>query len=190
MEDQSIISGFRSRREVLKIMSVFLSMAPLYAYGGQTNSLGTPLAYNEKRHKQRGLETLELFIDTVIPGAGELPNCTAVFEDSFYRFKNYRKLFVLILNHNSRKLYGRNFDFLDQDERESIVRMMLDKGNWVAKLTYGAIYITQVYIYTGSFGSFGCPLIGFAGGFQFENRKHPHFENLFTESLSLDGNPD
>lgn len=134
---------------------------------------------------------LRAFMQTIVPGAPtEHQNITHVFYDDFYRFSKYRKVFTEDLCRRSKKIFGiHRFEMLSFQKRTEVVKNGLEKPGVIGRLYSGAIYITQITVYTACYDKKGiCDLIDFKANYDFEVPVYPDTEKYLGCALTSDGN--
>jgi len=108
--------------------------------------------------------TLRAFMETVIPGIPiNAQGLTGIFYDVYYPFYPYKKVLAEDLNRESYKKYNsKKFYNLSLEKREQIIERKLSKNGITQKLYVGAIWLTQLTVYTGIYNLEGeCSLIDF-----------------------------
>lgn len=135
--------------------------------------------------------TLRAFVATIIPGVNiSNPHLTDVFHDKFYQFKKYKSAFANDLNRRSWKLFGNEFKSLNTDDRTKVVADGLGSIMVASRLYSGAIFLTQIAVYSGTANNDnGCSLIDFKGTYNFEPTTYPDADRFFGEPTTQTGHP-
>lgn len=187
-----------SRRKALKGFGFLMVGMTL---GCQPARIGLgiyPKEYKESR--QMVDRTLGAFMETIVPGISKSslpgiprnPQLTNVFHDKYYRLDKYSGFLASDLSRRARRMYGNQyFDQLSYDQRTAVIQDALDSGGVNTKLYTGAIYLTQVAVYSGVCnGDKGCDLIDFSGKYQYQNTSYPIPEKYLARSITKSGNID
>ena len=133
--------------------------------------------------------TLRTFLETVVPGAPPEPDL-GCYTNEVFGFSKYVKGFTEDLNRRSNKYFNREFQLLKTAQRELVVRSGLESGRLISTLYTGAVFLTQIAVYTGMTNSYsGCPLIEFDGTFRKKPVPVTTEVAYFGRSLTSDGNP-
>lgn len=108
--------------------------------------------------------TLRAFMETIIPGiSSDSPNLTHIFSDPYFPFAPYKEILAEDLDRTSFKEYKvERFYNLDLEKREQLVCSKLKKSRITQQIYFGALWLTQLAVYTGINNPDGaCEIIDF-----------------------------
>ncbi len=125
------------------------------------------LTLNSGRDPEPGSEaTLRAFLQTVVPGTPEDADLSC-YTNQIFGFDKYVRGFTDDLNRRSENHFRARFAKLGNDQRQTIIKSGLEAGKIISMLYTGAVFLTQIAVYTGMTNQFqGCPLIDFDGNYQ------------------------
>lgn len=135
--------------------------------------------------------TLIAFMVTIIPGVQiESVGLTNIYYDHFYPFSPYIKIFAEALDKASvKKFSSEKFSELSTAKREVIVEEILSKGGIIGQLSFAALFMAQLSVYTGRCNSAeNCELIDFECK-DSETESYPDLANYTADPITRDGNP-
>lgn len=145
------------------------------------------------RNGNRLVETLRMFVATVVPGADPAAEVARILTDDRYPFHPYVRTFVADLDRRTRRSSDRRgFADAGPGVRAAVIAEGLRADTATRTLYVGAVFMIQVAFYTGMYGEDGCPLIGFDGAARLVDRgaqTHRPLEEFRGLEITRDGNP-
>ena len=135
--------------------------------------------------------TLIAFSEVIIPGnQSESPGLTDIYYDPYYPFAPYIKIFTEALDKASvKKFNSERFSELSRERKEIIVEEILSKRGIIAQLSFAALFMAQLSVYTGRCNSAeNCELIDFECK-DSETESYPDLANYIDNPITEDGNP-
>lgn len=141
----TIINGC-NRREAISLMSIIIA-------GTACTPLGMVFSSDKPNSDRNNAPILEAFIKTIIPDTQEEnEEFYSIYYDIYYPFYPYEKVFSKDLCNTSKKLFGTSkFEKLSKGQRQEIVEKRLNGGGLTSQLYSAAIWLAQIYIYTGNY---------------------------------------
>lgn len=174
------------RRNAIKALALLTGSALLGCTPLNAGS-GTPSTTKDDPE-----DSLKAFVETIVPGVpANHEGITRHFYISGYPLAKYRNLLVRDLKRRSRKMFkADSFDSLNLEQRSKVVRGGLASNVIISRLYSGAIFLTQIFIYTGLYNNGnGCPIIDFPGRYRFQVTSYKNADAFLGRALTQDGNP-
>lgn len=184
-----------SKRDWIK--SVVATTLSVYLYGCKIqDDLFNPYLKKLRENPELEKSILIYFVDAVIPGVDlKDSNLVKIFYDLFFPFAPYRTGFAADLAQYSKHLFANDLYYeLPRISRQALVQDGLESRTPRGLLYSGAIFLTQISVYSGIYDDQkGCPLIEYPGKFQFvewTELTHPDPEYFRGIEKTVDGNPE
>ena len=135
-----------NRREAINMMLVALA-------GTACTPLEMVFSNDKPNSDRNNAPILDAFIKTIIPGIQkDNEEFYSIYYDLYYPFYPYEQVFAKDLCHTSKKIYGiSKFEKLPEEQRQEIVEKQLNRGGLTSQLYSAAIWLAQIYIYTGNY---------------------------------------
>ena len=147
------------------------------------------LILNQSGSSKSFEKIIEGFIDVIIPGIDIQSLDLKTFFDPNYPLFPYTKILADDLVNTSEKMYAtKHFEKLSRVKREKLI-LKRSSNILVQKLYFGAIWFTQVVIYTGITNpDQQCALIEFEGAFKEQNTTYEFPEKFLGQAITKNGN--
>ena len=135
-------------------------------------------------------QTLRAFGAAVIPGFEGTGRASRALLDRRFPFARYAGFFASDLSRRARRLVGdARFDSLTIAQRTAVIADGLAGDGTTRKLYRGAIYLTQLSIYSGMYDDdAGCAFIGFQGRYRGDVISYADPESFLPAPLTASGN--
>jgi len=135
-------------------------------------------------------KTLFAFMNAVVPGIDDnYRKGISFYYDPEYPFHKYLSVFISDLHLHARKSYGRNrFDQLNLHQKQELIRNR-SRDLIIGNLYSGAIWFTQVIIFTGMAHPEGkSDILNFEGPYTRQNYSYDNPEEFLGNNLTENGN--
>ena len=133
--------------------------------------------------------TLDAFAVVVVPGV-EPRDPARVLRDHRFPFAPYASFFASDLAQRARRRFaGAAFERLPATDRVTVVQDGLRADGTTRKLYRGAIYLTQIALYSGIYDDdAGCALIDFHGRYRGDTISYDDAASFLPQPLTPSGN--